>query len=62
MLVREKFKKVEINCDIETFSIYIADGQGDCMEIVISHCEKLSKIHEIALRHLDVCNVCIQCS
>lgn len=34
-----------------------ADRQEDCMEIVISHCEKLSKIDENAFVHLDICNV-----
>lgn len=30
------------------------------MEVVISHCEKFSKIDENALRHLDICSVCIK--
>lgn len=38
----------------------LADGQDDCMEVVISHCEKLANIDRNAMRHLDLCYVCIR--
>jgi len=31
------------------------DGQDDCVEVVISHCERLSNIDRNAMRHLDLC-------
>lgn len=54
----------QIVCVFETTLFFImslcyTDGQDDCMEVVISHCEKLSTIDRNAMRHLDLCYVCI---
>lgn len=51
-----RYNSIEEAQEIYSF----VDGQGDCMEIIISHCEKLSKIDENALAHLDLCSVSIE--
>ncbi|KAJ6617885.1 Leucine-rich alpha-2-glycoprotein, partial [Pseudolycoriella hygida] len=41
--------------EISAAALRNVDGQDDCVEVVISHCEKLSNIDRNAMRHLDLC-------
>ncbi|KAG4076224.1 hypothetical protein HA402_014773 [Bradysia odoriphaga] len=48
-------KNMSLLQDISAAALRNVDGQDDCMEVVISHCEKLSNIDRNAMRHLDLC-------
>ncbi|XP_037047146.1 transforming growth factor beta activator LRRC32-like [Bradysia coprophila] len=48
-------KNMSLLQDVSAAALRNVDGQDDCMEVVISHCEKLSNIDRNAMRHLDLC-------